>query len=221
VKVDGSVSTGQVPGRMEFATTPVGASAPIERMRIDSAGVVTIGGGAIVKTVGTENMWVPAMSMTPRDNAGCADIATVAAGSNGRPDFHVLDFDNSSDEHAQFMIAMPKSWDGGNIYYTVYWIGLAATTGVAWGLEVLSLNDNEEFNQAYVNPIIVTDDSQGDVTELLISAKSGAIACSGADGDLLCLQFYRDVSDGNDDMAGDARLVGLLIEYTTNAATDG
>jgi hypothetical protein len=184
-----------------------------------ASGVVTIE-GAKIKTAGTENIWVPAAAMTPRDNAGCSALTTVAAGTNGRPDFHVLDFDNSSDEHAQFTIAMPKSWDGGNVYYYVYWIGLAATTGVTWGLEVLSLNDNEEFDQAYVNPILVDDDSQGDVTELLVSAKSAAIACSGADNDLLCFQVYRDVSAGNDDMAGDARLWGLLLEYTTDAATD-
>ena len=185
-----------------------------------ASGVVTIEGN-IITTVGTENIWVPAAAMTPRDNAGCAALATVAAGTSGRPDFHVLDFTHTgADEHAQFTIAMPKSWDGGNVYYYVYWIGLAATTGVTWGLEVLSLNDNEEFAQAYVNPILVDDDSQGDVTELLVSAKSAAIACSGADNDLLCFQVYRDVSAGNDDMDADARLWGLLLEYTTNAATD-
>jgi hypothetical protein len=173
-----------------------------------------------VKKVGTENIWIPAAAMTPRDNAGCADIETVAAGTNGRPDFRVLDFDKDSDEHAQFTIAMPKSWDGGNVYFYAYWIGIAATTGVAWGLQVLSLNDNEEFNQAYGTAVIVQDDSQGDVTELLVSAKSGAIACSGADNDLLCFQVFRDVSDGNDDMSGDARLWGLLLEYTTDASTD-
>ena len=165
-------------------------------------------------------MWVPAAAMTPRDNAGCAAIATVAAGTNGRPDFHVLDFDKDSDEHAQFMVAMPKSWDGGNIYFYAYWIGIAATTGVSWAVQVLSLNDNEEFDQAYGTAVVVDDDSQGDATELLISAKSGAIACSGADSDLLCFQVFRDVSDSNDDMNGDARLVGLLFEYTTEAATD-
>jgi len=203
----------------------IGSASDLDAIAIASNGVVnftqapTVASAAVL-TAGVENIWVPAAAMTPRDNAGCAALTTVAAGTNGRPDFHVLDFDNSSDEHAQFTIAMPKSWDGGNVYYYVYWIGLAATTGVTWGLEVLSLNDNEEFNQAYVNPILVDDDSQGDVTELLVSAKSAAIACSGADNDLLCFQVYRDVSAGNDDMAGDARLWGLLLEYTTNAATD-
>ena len=203
----------------------IGSVSDTDALAISAGGVVNFTqsptvASAAIKTAGTENIWVPAAAMTPRDNAGCADIETVAAGTNGRPDFRVLDFDKDSDEHAQFTIAMPKSWDGGNVYFYAYWIGIAATTGVAWGLEVLSLNDNEEFNQAYINPIIVQDDSQGDATELLVSAKSAAIACSGADNDLLCFQVYRDVSDGNDDMNGDARLWGLLLEYTTDAATD-
>tara|TARA_R100000900_G_scaffold42717_2_gene34885 strand:+ start:3654 stop:6047 length:2394 start_codon:yes stop_codon:yes gene_type:complete len=185
-----------------------------------ASGEVTIE-GSLIKKAGVENIWVPAQAMTPRDNAGCADLSTVAAGTNGRPDFHVLDFDKDSDEHAQFSIAMPKSWDGGNVNAYFYWIGIAATTGVAWGTQVLSLNDNEEIDAAYGTAVVTQDDSQGDATELLISAKSGDIACSGADGDLLYFQVFRDVSDGNDDMAGDARLVGILFEYTSSASTDG
>ena len=184
-----------------------------------SGGVVSLQ-GVPIKTAGVENIWVPATAMTPRDNAGCASITTVAAGTNGRPDFHVLDFDKDTDEHAQFSIAMPKSWDGGNINAYFYWIGIAATTGVAWATQVLALNDNEEINAAYGTAVVTQDDSQGDATELLISAKSGDIACSGADGDLLYFQVFRDIDDGNDDMNGDARLVGILFEYTTNAATD-
>ncbi len=185
-----------------------------------ASGEVTIE-GSLIKKAGVENIWVPAQAMTPRDNAGCASLTTVAAGTNGRPDFHVLDFDKDSDEHAQFSIAMPKSWDGGNVNAYFYWIGIAATTGVAWGTQVLSLNDNEEIDAAYGTAVVTQDDSQGDATELLISAKSGDIACSGADGDLLYFQVFRDVSDGNDDMAGDARLVGILFEYTSSASTDG
>ena len=167
-----------------------------------ASGEITIE-GSLIKKAGVENIWVPATAMTPRDNAGCADIATVAAGTNGRPDFHVLDFDKDSDEHAQFSIAMPKSWDGGNINAYFYWIGIAATTGVAWGTQVLSLNDNEEIDAAYGTAVVTQDDSQG------------------ADRDLLYFQVFRDVSDGNDDMAGDARLVGILFEYTSSASTDG
>ena len=204
----------------------IGSAGDADSMSISSAGVVNFTQEPTVvakkiKTVGTENMWVPAAAMTPRDNAGCANITTVAAGSAGQPDFRVLDFSHSATEHAQFTVAMPKSWDGGNIYYYVYWIGIASTDEVRWSVQVLSINNDEEFAQAYGTAVALTDTSLNDVTKLAISPKSGAIACGGADNDLLCFQVSRIHDHADDDMAGDARLWGLLIEYTTDAANDG
>ena len=203
----------------------IGSAGDADSMSISSAGVVNFTQEPTVvakkiKTVGTENMWVPAAAMTPRDNAGCANITTVAAGSAGQPDFRVLDFSHSATEHAQFTVAMPKSWDGGNIYYYVYWIGIASTDEVRWSVQVLSINNDEEFAQAYGTAVALTDTSLNDVTKLAISPKSGAIACGGADNDLLCFQVSRIHDHADDDMAGDARLWGLLLEYTTDAATD-
>lgn len=55
--VDGTPGTGDMPGRLTFNTTADGASTPTERMRIDSAGKVGIGGTAgatnRVRLVGT------------------------------------------------------------------------------------------------------------------------------------------------------------------------
>jgi len=176
--------------------------------------------GNSVKTIGKETIWVPATAMTPAATNPCADITTVDSGTNSGPDLRVLDFDKDSDEHAQFSICMPKQWDGGNITFKAYWIGIAATTGVSWALQVKALNDNEDINVAYGTAVVVDDDSQGSTTELLISAESGDIACSGAADDLLFCQIFRDVSAGNDDMSGDARLVGVRILFTTDKAND-
>ena len=113
---------------------------------------------------------------------------------------------------------MPKQWDGGNITFKAYWVGIAATTGVSWALQVKALNDNEDINVAYGTAVVVDDDSQGSATELLISPESGDIACSGAADDLLFCQIFRDVSA--DDQTGDARLLGIKIFFTSNAAND-
>ena len=176
--------------------------------------------GNSVKTIGKESIWIPSTAMTPADTNGCAAIATVDSGGNSGPDLRVLDFDKDSDEHAQFSICMPKQWDGGNITFKAYWVGIAATTGVSWALQVKALNDNEDINVAYGSAVVVDDSSQSSATELLISPESGDIACSGAADDLLFCQVFRDVSDANDDMAGDARLVGVRILFTTDKAND-
>ena len=186
---------------------------------LDTAGATVA--SAVIKTAGLETIWVPAASMRPTSSNGCAAITDVET-TAGRPDLQVLDFDKDADEAAQFQISFPKSWNEGTITFAVYYIGLAATTGVAFGLQGVSVGDNEEADQAYGTAVVVTDDSQGDATEVLITATSGAVtlANSPAAGDISFFRLFRDVSDGNDDMAGDARVLGVKIFFTTNAAND-
>ena len=159
--------------------------------------------------------------MTPTDSNGCASIAATET-TSGRPDMYTLDFDKESDEHAQFAIAFPKSWNLGTITFQVFWSGLAATTGVSWGLQGVGMPDNSTIDVAYGTAVVVDDDAQGAVEELLVSAVSGAVTIAGtpADDDLTYFRIFRDVSDSNDDMDGDAQLHGVKIFYTTDAKND-
>ena len=175
---------------------------------------------AVIKTAGLETIWVPASAMYPCTTNGCAALAQVETTAQ-QPELKVLDFDKDSDEFAQFTVAFPKSWNAGTITYKAYWVGLAATTGVAWALQGKCVADNTESVAAFGTAIVIQDDSQGDATEVLVSATSAALTITGAaDNALTFFQIFRDVSDGNDDMAGDARLAGIQIFFTTSAATD-
>ena len=181
------------------------------------AGIIDLVHGA---TVGLQTIWIPAKAMTPTNSNPCADIAVVET-TAGRPDMHVLDFDKDADEGAQFEIAFPKSWDEGVVKFQVMWAGLAATTGVAWGLSGVSVPDNSTIDVAYGTAVVVTDDAQGAVEEMLVSPLSGNVTVAGAAVDTTTFfRIYRDVSDGNDDMAGDARLLGVKILFTTDAEND-
>ena len=170
---------------------------------------------------GTRTIWVPASAMRPTASNGCADLAKVET-TAGRPDMSVLDFDKDADEHAQFDIAFPKSWNLGTIQFQVYWTGIAATSGVAWGLQGLAVSDNSSIDVAYGTAVVVTDDAQGAVEEVLVTAVSGAVTIAGtpADDDICFFRFFRDISDGNDDMNGDARLLGVKIYYSVDAGND-
>jgi hypothetical protein len=171
-------------------------------------------------TVGLQTIWIPAKAMTPTNSNPCADIAVVET-TAGRPDMHVLDFDKDADEGAQFEIAFPKSWDEGVVKFQVMWAGLAATTGVAWGLSGVSVPDNSTIDVAYGTAVVVTDDAQGAVEEMLVSTLSGNLTIAGAAVDTATFfRIYRDVSDGNDDMAGDARLLGVKLFFSTDAEND-
>ena len=186
----------------------------------DVSGTLT-NGSAAVKVVGTETIWVPANAMTPTESNGCASITAVET-TSGRPDMYVLDFDKDSDEHAQFTVAFPKSWNAGTITFQAFWSGLAATGGVSWGLQGVAFADNDSIDTAYGTAVVVDDTEQGAVEEVNVSAASGAVTIAGSPGDneLCYFRIFRDVSDTNDNSGDDARLHGIKIFYTTDAKND-
>jgi len=193
---------------------------------LDQAGLLTAttfagSGASLTGIYGKQTIWIPSNAMTPTTSNGCADITAVET-TAGRPDMYVLDFDKDADEHAQFAVAFPKSWNLGTVTYQVFWSGLAATTGVTWALQGVGMGDNTTIDVAYGTAITVDDDAQSAVEELLVSAESSAVTIAGtpADDDLTYFRIFRDVSAGNDDMAGDARLHGVKIFYTTDALND-
>ena len=180
-------------------------------------------GTKAVKIAGKETIWIPANAMTPTESNGCADITKVET-TAGRPDLNVLDFDASSDEHAQFSVAFPKQWNLGTITFQCFWTSTATDTdGVSWGLQGVGMGDNETQDAAYGTAIVVDDACQSAAEELYVTAESSAVTIAGtpADDDLTYFRIFRDVSDANDTAAEDARLIGCKIFYTTDAANDG
>jgi hypothetical protein len=176
-------------------------------------------GGLPVKVAGKESMWIPSSAMKPTVTNGCASHASVET-TSGRPDMIVLDFDKDADEFAQFQIAFPKSWDEGTVTFQVYWAGLAATTNCVWTLQGVAISDNETIDVVYGTAVAVDDAAQGAVEELLVSAESGAVTIAGtpAVGDICYFRIGRDISEDN--MAGDARLLGIKLFFNTNAKND-
>lgn len=186
----------------------------------DVAGALTNNSSA-VKVAGKETIWIAASAMQPTTTNGCSALTTVET-TSGRPDMVVLDFDKDSDEFAQFTVAFPKSWNEGTVTYQFFWSGIAATTGVSLTLQGVATGDNDTIDVAYGTAVLVNDDAQGAVEEMLVSAESGAITIAGSPAvDQVCyFRIGRDVSDSGDDMAGDCRLHGIKLFFTTDAKND-
>ena len=98
----------------------------------------------------------------------------------------------------------------------------ANTGGVSWALQGVAFADNNSIDTAYGTAIVVDDAEQGALEELNVTAESGAVTIAGSPGDneLVFFRFFRDVSDSNDNSSGDARLHGVKIFFTTDAAND-
>ena len=173
-----------------------------------------------VKVAGVETIWVPANSMYPNTTNGCALITQVEL-SNG-PEIKVLDFDPSSDENAQFSVAFPKSWNEGTITFKAYFTVTGTNTGtVAWGLSGVAIADDDSINTAFGTNVVATAKAHsGTSNDLNVTAESGAVTIAGspAAGEQVFFQIMRDVSA--DDQSGDARLLGVQLFFTTDAAND-
>jgi len=165
---------------------------------------------------------MPANAMRPTSSNGCASITDVET-TAGRPDMQVLDFDATADEHAQFQISMPKSWNEGTVTFQAFWTSTATDTdGVAWGLQGVACSNDDTIDVAYGTAVVVTDDNISAAEDCLVTVESGAVTIAGtpAAGDMCFFRVFRDVSDSNDDMTEDARLIGIKLFYTIDAGED-
>jgi len=178
-------------------------------------------GTAAVKIAGKETIWVPASAMygpttNPADGALVETTAT-------RPDLKVFDFDASTKQYTQFTIAMPKSWNLGTVTYQVFWSPSTTNTGnCIFGLQGVACGDSDTIDVAYGTAIEVTDAGIGTVEDQQVTAESSAMTIAGspADDQQTYLQLYRDAADGSDSFTGEARVLGVKLFYTTDAAND-
>ena len=173
------------------------------------------------KIAGKETIWMPAGSIIPATTSGAA-AATVETSTN-KINYDVLDFDTSADEFGHFNVSFPKSWDLGTVTFQIFWTAATGgTTGIAFALQGVALSDNVTLDTAYGTAVVVTDDAQTGAEEVYVSAESAAVTISEtpADNDIIEFRIFRDVSDANDDLAEDARLIGIKRFYTTDAEDD-
>jgi hypothetical protein len=177
-------------------------------------------GSSAVKIAGKETIWVPATAMYPNTTNGCADLEQVEL-SNG-PELKVLDFDKDSDEFAQFAVAFPKSWNEGTVTFQAFFTATSTDTGTtAFVLQGVALADNGDLNTAFGTAVGPTAKAHsGTSNDLDVTAESGAVTIAGSPStdEYVFFQISRDVSA--DDLNADARLLGIKLFFTTDAAND-
>ena len=156
---------------------------------------------------------------TTTNGADAQAVETTAT----RPELKVLDFDASTAEYAQFSIAMPKSWNLGTVTYQVFWSPSNTNTDdCIFGLQGLACTEGDTADAVFGTAIEVTDAGIGTVEDVQMTSVSSAMTIAGspADDDYTFFQLYRDAADGSDDFTGDARVLGIKLFYTTDAAND-
>lgn len=203
--------------------------APVEGIVVNVAGAFQQwNGSAYVSlpssdtTVGLQEIYISAAAMRPSVTGGCAALAAIASAAN-QPDIVTLDFDQTTQEFAQFGVVLPKKWNRGTITFKPHWSHAATTVnfGVAWGLQAVAVGNDDPIAVAFGTEQTSVD-TGGTTNDLYTGPSSSAITVAGtpAAGDMVFFRINRDPNNGGDTMALDARLHGITLFVTTDAGTD-
>ena len=120
----------------------------------------------------------------------------------------------------QFEIAMPKSWDEGTINAVLLWTAASGSGDIKWLLagrtygDSDALDDTISFSNSSTDTLLTAND-------LHISPSTNPdISGTAVEGDIVILVVSRDAAAGADTLDADAKLIGVRLTFTTNAAND-
>jgi hypothetical protein len=203
----GLTGTGDLTANRTFA---VGAGTGIT-VNADDVQIATA-----YQAVGKQAIFIPASAMISRTTAGAAAFS-AETGTNDVM-YSGYDFDQSTDESVQFLVAFPKQWNAGTVTFRAYWTALSGSGTVEFELAGRSFANDDALDQAFGTPQAVSD-TLITAADVHVTSESSAITItSAADDELQIFNLMRDVSD--DTLDADARLIGIELFITTEAASD-
>ena len=155
--------------------------------------------------------WVGAGELIPRVTSG-AGIDGEELSTN-KVNLDYLAFDTAADEYAQVAFA----WPSGFATYTAtfHWTAASGSGGVVWRSSARCYADDDALDQAMGTAQSVADTLLA-ANDAHKSSATSAITPAGtvSAGNLCIVQVSRNTGDGSDTLAVDARLIGVLLEFS-------
>lgn len=215
-----TLSLADVTGTGVLANTPLTGTptAPTPVQGDNSTKIATTAFVAKNSPVGKQTIWVPAAAMTPRLTSGPVPVQYELP---NYAQIRALEFSQAGNLSAQFEIAMPKGWDLGNLTFIPVWSSPIATGAVVWYLAAVAVNPGNTLDVTWSPWNSVTSTTTGANTRN-IGPESAPFAVLGAPVQNTAVIFVANRTGGvpGDTLASAARLHGMKIMYTTNAAND-
>lgn len=174
----------------------------------------------IPPVIGKQTIWIPGYGINPSLTNGAVAASSITANNLT---LRTLDFDTTTQECGEFNILMPKSWNEGTITAQFVWSHGETTTnfGVVWAIQATAFADGNALDTAWGSEQTVTD-TGGTANTLYISDDSPGVTIAGSPGpqEWVAFRVKRNVSDASDNLAVDAKLHGVKLFYTVDAARD-
>lgn len=164
------------------------------------------GGGGLVA-----QLW-PEMAALPDTN-----FASLGKTSGTNVIYKTLDYDQSTDESAYWVVAIPTTLTPSAAKICLHWTATAGTVGhaVYWDITTRSVG-NDQVIDATTTPKTATDSGNdallatGDIHKLEITLTMTDWAA----GELLTIKVTRDANNGSDNLATDAKLLLAVLEIS-------
>jgi len=124
----------------------------------------------------------------------------------------------ATEERVQFKLVMPEDWDRGTLRVKFHWSSATSSTAgdtVEWGIKAGAFTDSDAIDAALGDAVVISDvllaDNGGDL-QLTDTTPALTVGGTPALHDLVVFEVYRN-TDGTDDMAEDAWLFGISVQY--------
>ena len=189
----------------------------VEQITNGTLGTTAPSAFAVDKISIYKTLYIPANRLKPTSTAGCAALANVELATNDIQ-IEYLAFDGASEEFCTCSLPMPEDWDRSTIKAKFFWIpatGCTAADTVEWEISAVAVSDDDAVDATLGTVQVVSDVvTAGVEADLHISGATPEITVGGtpALGDLTHFKVSRNVG-GTDDMAEDAWLLGVLVQY--------
>jgi hypothetical protein len=147
----------------------------------------------------------------PSATSGCT-VATQTETVDYHHNYFALDFSTSTDQYAEWVVAMPSNWNAGTVTAIFYWKASSGSGTVKWYIQGNTYGDGDLLDVAWGTAVGV-EDTLVSFNSVHISDSTGAVTISGAiAGELINLRVYRDTSE--DTLNANASLIAVKIAYT-------
>jgi len=226
--MSGGMIIGNISGKADTVMTTKGDMVDFDtarqRLAIGSeSDVLTVSSNLPVwsapsSTIGQQDMSVPASAMFTTTTNG-AEYVSAEIGTD-KPMTQTFDFDQSTEEHVQFTIPMPRNYNNGTLTARFYWLASSSSGDVVWALAGTAFDDDDPIDASFGTEQTTTSTMTA-TDDVNISSFTTAITLGGTPADAAMLQFQvsRNAAAAGDTLGADAKLFAIVFTYTLDAAT--
>jgi len=201
-------------GQLAFCTTTGSGFTAEQLYQRNSSNTAWIA----ITSAGKQDLYWGSPAWWARATSGAGGLTRTELATN-KINLQTFDFDTTSQEFIQTIIAFPRNWDRGTIKFTPHWTAASGSGGVVFALQGYAFSNDDALDtalgteQTSTDTLITANDEH-------LGPQSAAITIGGtpADEDLVVLQLKRNVADASDILGVDALLLGITIELSLDSS---